>query len=81
MIQGHSWVSLVTNMWYIVGIMNFEWMHNSKKQLRHTCVKEDLKRSAVELVYETKLRLPAAFPSLNQTTTENEDEFTENLQK
>ncbi|KAI2800230.1 hypothetical protein BLOT_013752 [Blomia tropicalis] len=34
MIQGHSWVSFVTNMWYIVGIMNFEWMHNSKKQLQ-----------------------------------------------
>ena len=48
---------------------------------QHTCVKEDLKRSAVELVYGTKLRLPDAFPSLNQTTTENEDEFAENLQK
>ena len=45
-----------------------------------TCAKEDLKRSAAELVYGTKLRLPAAFPSLNQTTTEN-DEFAENIQK
>ncbi|KAI2811721.1 hypothetical protein BLOT_002899 [Blomia tropicalis] len=34
-------------MWYIVGIMNFEWMHNSKKQLV-TMVDRDSAERAVK---------------------------------